>query len=143
MQQEWVDANFLASHHVGTPDPRSECPPEGQRLLFAWHFPRCLLEDGLTLLATVRFWDQTEEIFVRPLTRRRGSLALDCPNPGDCIDRRILTYKVEVFTTNGELLEEWKHHFWRELIELQPTSAERSSFSVSSHPKQGSVIETP
>jgi hypothetical protein len=143
VQQEWVDANFLASHHVGTPDPRSENPPEGQRILVAWYFPRCLLEDQLTLLVTVRLWDQTEQIFMRSIDRRRGSLAFDCPNQGDCLDRRVLTYKVEVFTLNGDLIEEWKHHFWTELIKLQPAPAQRSNSSVSSHPKQESVIETP
>ncbi len=138
VQQEWVNASFLASHHVGTPDPRSENPPEGQRLLVAWHFPRCLLEERLTLFVTVRLWDQTEEITIRPIERRRGSFAFDYPNPGDCLDRRILTYKMEVFTESGELVEEWKHHFWTEQIELQ-----RSNVSVSSQLKQESVIEIP
>ncbi len=141
VQQEWVNVSFLASRHVGSPDPRSENPPDGQRLLIAWHFPRCLLEEHLHMLITVRLWDQTEEKATRPIERRRGSFALDYPNPGDCIDRRILTYKVEVFTASGELLETWKHQFWTEFIELQP--AIRSNVSVSSQCKQGSVIETP
>ncbi len=132
MQQEWVDRNFLASTHVGTPDPRQCDPPEGQRLLIAWDFPRSYFSCGLTLVATVRFWNEEQVTRTIPLLRRRGYQAFFFP------DEKILTYRVDVIS-NGEIVESWLHQFWTELIDV----GNNRSSSVSSQPMQESVIERP
>lgn len=136
VQQEWVDRNFLASTHAGTPDPRQNNPPEGQRLLIAWDFPRSLYSCGLDLVATVRFWNENQISQRIPVVRRRGYEALFFPN------EKILTYRVDVVGSNGEVIESWKHQFWTELIDIGKTDRSSSS-SVSSHPMQESVIERP
>lgn len=133
MQQEWVDRNFLASTHVGTPDPRQCNPPEGQRLLLAWDFPKSLYSCGLSLALTVRFWDEEQIVQTLPLLRRRGTRALFFQG------KKILTYRVDVITANGEILESWLHQFWTELIDV----GKRRSSSVSSQPMHESVIERP
>lgn len=130
VQQEWVDRNFLASSHVGTPDPRQECPPQGQRLLVSWKFPRSF--GALQLVMTVRFWDNSEEVLCHPIERAWGYAAFFFDQ------ERILTYRVQVVDVNGEVVECWEHHFWTELIDI-----DRSKDSVSSQSRQGSVIETP
>lgn len=133
VQQEWVDRNFLASTHVNTPDPRQVCPPEGQRLLIAWRFPMNMVDFGLQLHLTVRLWDNVEENYIRPITSSHGYAAFNFFD-----QKRILTYKIDVVDSQGEVVEAWEHHFWTKLID-----ADRSKVSVSSQPKQGSVIETP
>ena len=142
VQQEWIDENFLASTHVGTPDPRKANPPQGQRLLVGWDFPRSLYEEGLTLLVTVRFWNNVQDVLFQPVDRRRSYAAFYFSNKDSTEDRRILTYRIQVLNARGAIIETWKHHFWTELIEIA-SSANRISSSVSSHPKQGSVIDTP
>jgi hypothetical protein len=137
VQQEWVDANFLASSHVGSPDPRKAEPPEGQRLLIAWDFPRSVFQRSLTLTADVRFWDDTQKSISFPLTKKRGYHACFFPK------EKILTYRVRVFERDGRLIETWQHHFWTELIEVGSKEASRSSSSVSSQPMQESVKDTP
>ena len=139
VQQEWVDRNFLASTHVGTPDPRQANPPEGQRLLIAWDFPRSLFQTGLTIVATIRFWGEEQIVEKLPLARKRGYKAYFFPN------RKILTYRVQVVDAKGAVVEVWNHQFWTELIEVgdKTHDAERSSSSVSSQPMQESVIDTP
>lgn len=132
MQQEWVDRNFLASTKVGTPDPRQECPPEGQRLLVAWNFPGSLFYQDLRLLLTVRFWDNSEEIISYPIERRWSNTAFNF------FDQKILTYRIQVVNRSNEIVETWEHHFWTELIDI-----DRKRDSVSSQPRHGSVIETP
>lgn len=132
VQQEWVDRNFLASTHIGTPDPRQECPPEGQRLLVAWRFPGYLFDEQLELVLTVRFWDNTEEVFYQPVEKTRSYAAFYFYH------QRILTYRIQVVNREGEIVETWEHHFWTELIDI-----DRRRVSVSSQPRQGSVIETP
>ncbi len=144
VQQEWVDRNFLASTRMGTPDPRQANPPEGKRLLIAWDFPRSLFEKQLHLVITVRLWDETQETIQLPMERKRDSAAFFFPNKG--MERSILTYRVQVFSKEGELIETWNHHFWTELIDISIAdcpAAQESKDSVSSHPKQESVIETP
>ncbi len=95
------------------------------------------------LLITVRLWDNTEQVFSRPVERKRDYVDLYFPTEDKNL--RILTYKVEVFTSDKELLEVWKHHFWTELIDVKDnrSSARKRSSSVSSQPKQASVIEMP
>lgn len=132
MQQEWVNRDFLASSHVGTPDPRQASPPEGQRLLVSWKFPKNLLDQELTLVATIRYWDQSEEILTHPVNKRWGHVAFRC------FKERLLTYRVAVIDRCGEVVDVWEHHFWTKLIDI-----DRKSDAVSSQPKQGSVMETP
>lgn len=118
VQQERVDPTFLASSRIGTPDPRQERPPQGQRLLIAWHFPRSLFQRHLSLVATVRLWDQTEEVFTYPVEKKWGSTALYFSNDCAGVDRRILTYRVQVVARDGEVVEVWEHHFWTHLIDI-------------------------
>lgn len=53
-------------------------------------------------------------------------------------EKRILTYRIQVVDFEDEIVETWEHHFWTQLIDV-----DRSKVSVSSQPKQGSVIDTP
>lgn len=85
--------------------------------------------------ATVRFWDNSEIIEPVTLPRKRGYAALFFP------DQKILTYRVDVFDRQGQIIETWEHQFWTELIEVGRDESKRSS--VSSQLKQASVIETP
>lgn len=112
VQEERVDRNFLASTHVGTPDPRQKNPPQGQRLLLAWGFPRKDYLKGLTLITTVRFWDEELKILSLPLERRFGSKAYFFQ------DQEILTYRVQAVSRDGEVISNWEHHFWTEFIEI-------------------------
>ncbi len=132
VQQEWVDRNFLASSHVGTPDPRQACPPVGQRLLVAWRFPPFLFDQQLKLILTVRFWDSSEQVIFHPLQEMKSYAAFNF------FEKRILTYRIQVVDFEDEIVETWEHHFWTQLIDV-----DRSKVSVSSQPKQGSVIDTP
>lgn len=142
-----MDANFLASSKVHTPDPRLEHPPKGQRLIIAWDFPKSIFQEGLVLVATVRLWDNTETVVQKAIDRKRDATALFFANDQEGIDRRILTYLVQVFNVNGQEVGKWEHHFWTRLIDIgnedNTLSAQRIKDSVSSHPMQESVTETP
>lgn len=118
VQQEWVDVTFLASTKVGTSDPRQADPDMGQRLIIAWDFPRSIFEKRLTLVATVRLWDSTQEIQTLPLERKKDTIALFFSNKDPHKDRRILTYRVQVFSEAGEEIQKWEHPFWTELIDI-------------------------
>lgn len=118
VQEEWVNRDFLASSQVETPDPRQKCPPKGQRLLVGWDLPRSLYRQHPKLSITVWLWDNTLEKIECDLQRRRGSEAFFFPNEEPDLDRRILTYKVDIVSADGTILKTWKHHFWTKLIKL-------------------------
>jgi hypothetical protein len=132
VQQEWVDRNSLASTKVNTPDPRQANPPEGERLLVAWRFPKYLIYQEIDLILTVRFWDNSEEIIHHPISKTHGNASFNF------FGEKILTYRIQAVNAQGEVIQNWEHHFWTELIDI-----DRKRSSVSSQPKQGSVIETP
>lgn len=90
------------------------------------------MDEGLNLVVTARFWNNTEKVFVQRIRSTHGNQALNF------FDERLLTYQVQVTNDSGEVLETWEHHFWTKLIDV-----DRMSSSVSSQPIQGSVIETP
>lgn len=119
-----LDVEFLASERVGTPDPRKENPPKGKRLLVSWDFPKSLFDRGLTLVVTVRLWDQTEEVIAQPVERRRGYtvFVFSSKSPemsGGKVDpKSLLTYKIDVYDKEGCLVETWKHHFWTEKVSI-------------------------
>jgi len=113
VQQEWVDRNFLASSQVGTPDPRQAHPPEGQRLLVAWRFPKNLVDEGLNLVLTVRYWDNSEEVISRPITQSLSNTAFNFFD-----GQKILTYRIDVVDRQEVVIETWEHQFWTKLIQI-------------------------
>ncbi|NGX28096.1 MAG: hypothetical protein K940chlam1_00271 [Candidatus Anoxychlamydiales bacterium] len=118
VQHEKMDRNYLASTHVGTPDYRQQHPPDGQTLSIAWDFPLSVYRENLNMILTVRFWDNKQDIFSNKITRKRGYLRYKFQDDTDDKSKKILTYKIDIFNEDGTLVDEWKHQFWKELIEI-------------------------
>ena len=68
-----MDISYLASSHVGTPDPRKKHPPVGQTLSIAWDFPLSIFRENLDMVVTVRFWDNKQDVFCSPIEINRGN----------------------------------------------------------------------
>jgi len=113
-----MDASYLASTHVNTPDPRQKNPPKGQMLSIAWDFPLSLYRENLTLILTVRFWDNKQDVFVYKIPRKRGYVTYKFQDEAGDNFKKILTYKVDIFNEDGSLVDQWKHQFYKELIEI-------------------------
>ncbi len=128
MQNEKVDKEYLASFHVSTPDPRLNDPPQGQRIIVSWDFPLSLYREKLTLMLTVRFWDNRQEVLVRKIDQKRGYDSFYFEDKTKDKKKRILTYRVVVVNEDGEIVDDWKHQFWTDLIEI---NKERSLDSTS------------
>ena len=115
VQQEWIDEFYLASTKIGTPDPARDDPPEGEKLLIAWDFPKSLFDQSLTLKTIVRLWDNTQKEFDLPIERTRDVTDLFFPS-----SNKILTYQIQVVNNKGEIIETWDHQFWTQLIQIDP-----------------------
>ncbi|MBI5345929.1 MAG: hypothetical protein HZB76_02145 [Chlamydiae bacterium] len=118
VQHEKIDRDALASTYIQTPDPRQANPPRGQKLSVSWDFPLSLYKEDLNLILTVRYWNNQEETINYPITKKRGYTTFFFEDHTNDRSKRILTYMLQVHNKKGEVIEEWKHHFWTKLIEL-------------------------
>ena len=59
VQQQWIDANYLASVQINTPDPRKASPPLGQMLIIDWYIPDRILKQNPseTIIITLKIDD--------------------------------------------------------------------------------------
>jgi hypothetical protein len=125
VQHDRIDVSYLASTYVDSPDYRQKNPPNGQRISIAWDFPLSLYRENLTLVLTVRFWDNRQDVFVYKIPRKRGYTYYKFYDDSNDKEKRILTYKVDIINEDGVLVDQWKHHFWKELIEINKDENEK------------------
>jgi hypothetical protein len=113
---DYLSHKNLASYHVGTPDPLRNNPPIGQRLIISWSLPKkALTQEDLHLEAKIRFRNREEINETFPICKRSGSYYYSLINEDFMEKGGIITYKVDLIG-NGEILEEWRHQLWTELI---------------------------
>lgn len=118
VQSTYVTYEDLASYHVGTPDPRKECPDTGQRLLVRWSLPkRCLVPDRSTLTLLIRYGDGEERHIVVNLKRPSGCLTYCLLNDDYFCRGGILTYKAYI-TIEDCIVDEWVHQIWTDKIDF-------------------------
>lgn len=118
VQIENIGPEFLASTHVGTPDYRQDNPPFGQRIIVSWDFPTVLYKKDLTVFMTVRFWNNTQEIREHHVHSRKGRKIFFFSNKEREKQNKILTYRIQVKTKDGTIVDAWKHQFWTEVINV-------------------------
>ncbi|MEI8125813.1 MAG: hypothetical protein WCG42_08665 [Parachlamydiaceae bacterium] len=125
VQTDYLSYKNLASYYVGTPDPRMDCPPIGQRLIISWSVWKEMLAcDDLHLEITIRFRNRKEWKENFHILKKRGTYVYTLLN-NDYIDKQgILCYKVEL-VGNGCVIEEWRHQIWTELIEIEHDTTPR------------------
>ena len=143
-----IDASYLASSAVGTPDPRQANPPFGQKLVIDWDIPPELLDENPRIVLNILYKNHTEKEVIYPISHKRGYEVFDLLNQQFFETQGFLCYRAELLIGEGRVYREWRHQLWVNLITLKEleersSPAEESSASVSSQPKQGSVIETP
>lgn len=116
---DYLSHKNLASYHVGTPDPRLDNPPIGQRLIVTWSIPRMYLyyEDP-HLVVTIRFRNREEIEETIYIHRMHGTYVYDLLNEDYIEKRGMLSYKVDIIA-QGCLLDQWRHQIWADLIHLQ------------------------
>lgn len=146
LRQIPVDSEYLASHHVSSPDPRQLQPFFGQKVVMQWSIPSKLLLQNPQLVFHIIYKDHTQESMVYPIKHRNGVEIFSILNDTYQLKEGILTYQAYICTQDGTIYRDWKHQLWVQLIKLEDSTdsfPSRSSDSVSSQLKQGSVTETP
>jgi len=116
--QEWIDVRYLASFHAGTPDPRLEHPPIGQKLILDWRVPKEVLERKPELILDLILWDYTTRQVRFPVKSAMSYKTYRLLDEEYEKTGGILTYKACIRTEDGEIFREWKHQLWVNLITL-------------------------
>lgn len=115
---EYINAEYLASYHVRTPDPLLANPPYGQQLIVQWNIPRDYLSyEDLHLRVQIRFRNRKEIIQEVPIHQRLCCYQYELLNSAFCETGGILTYKIEIIG-DGCVLDDWRHQLWTELIHV-------------------------
>lgn len=111
---DYLSHENLASYQVGTPDPRLDNPPIGQRLLISWSIPKCEFADA-HIDYKIRFRNRKEISSTIPVISCSGTYIYSLLNEEYFETEGILTYKVDLYI-GDQLIEEWRHQLWVEML---------------------------
>jgi hypothetical protein len=112
LQEQWIDKEYLASSYVNTPDKEACCPPCGKNLLIEWNFPISIFKEQLYIILSAKLSDSTVQIYKYKIPSKRGYIAKFFSYKD--FDKKLLTYKVEIFNRNDKLIERVENQFWVE-----------------------------
>jgi len=116
---EYINPDRLASYHVRTPDPKLNCPDIGQRLHIKWKVPKEWMNcEDLHIQLVIHFKNREKVSERIDLKDRRGAAIYELYNDDYFRTCGILMYKVDLMS-GDQILEEWRHQIWVELIELE------------------------
>ena len=124
--QEWVDVRYLASSHVGTPDPRQENPPLGQKLIIDWRIPKEVLKKKPEVVLDLILWDYSTRQIRIPIKRKMDFSVFKLFGEEYKDSGGILTYKAEIITEDSQVFCEWKHQLWVNLITINQETVQES-----------------
>ncbi len=118
IQTQYLNSEYLASHHVRTPDPRLFHPIIGQRLVLQWSLCDQQIEEHETYLyLKVRFRNHCEKEIRVPITSPKGVYLYKIVNEDYDQSGGVLTYFAEI-RDNTRVLASWRHPLWAQLIQL-------------------------
>ncbi len=118
IQTQYLTPEYLASFHIGTPDPKLYAPFIGERLLIQWSLPSNEICDELpTLFLKVRYKNHQEEEIKLTIRSSTGTTLFKVEGEKYCQTGGILTYYSQIEKCNA-VLATWKHPLWRELIKI-------------------------
>jgi hypothetical protein len=118
LRQVPVDATYLASTQVNTPDPRRDNPPYGQKIVLEWAVPPELLKKKPQIIFHVIYKNHTEKTFVYPIGSRLGTKVYSLLDNDYDETGGVLTYSAEIMTPDHQVYRTWKHQLWVNLINL-------------------------
>ncbi len=119
----YVDSNYitlesLASYHVGTPDPLQWAPPQGQEVTVHWKlYPEFYSYENVELVFKLLFKNFAKDEVRIAVTKPLANYTYSLLDEDYFAAGGILAYKAE-FYGDGQLIGEWVHQLWTELIEL-------------------------
>jgi hypothetical protein len=119
LRSDYVDHDSLASVYAGTPDSLKENPYVGQRLIANWSLSRAQAsKSNLRLQIDIRYGSKEQESFVLPIEGSEGSYVYKILNDDYFNKKGFLTYRGIILASDGEVVAEWKHQIWTDVLLL-------------------------
>ncbi|MCP5469237.1 MAG: hypothetical protein H7A36_01870 [Chlamydiales bacterium] len=116
-RSEYLNSTYLASTQVRTPEPCYPCFV-GEQVIVSWNLPRkCPLKDT-DMVLTLRFGDQEVDQVMTPIGLHNGYWIYRLLNKEYWTHDGISSYSAKI-VHNGEVLYQWDHHLWQELIIIE------------------------
>lgn len=131
-----MDARYLASTNVATPDPRQLHPPVGQLLVLDWRVSNEIFIKKPHIILDLIFWDYTTREVHIPIKRRMDYTSYRVVNEDYDKTGGVLTYKARIVTEDGEVFREWKHQLWVNLITVGELESEQIPPAEPTFPSQ-------
>lgn len=130
ISQDKIDKEYLASSHVGTPDPNQKTPPLGDRLIIEWKVPSDFIKEKPTLHLHVIYHNYTEKYFVYPMPYQMDYVVYTLLGEEYKERKGILSYRAEIVKEDGTVFIDWKHQLWTRLIQIEKEPVLETSPSV-------------
>lgn len=118
VRRQKINARYLASTWVGSPDPCKDNPPLGEMLIIDWQVPRKRVAENLQLKLYVIYWDNEEKVYTWPINRWKGYETFCVLDEEFVRTGGLLTYRAEIVTEDGCVYRDWKHQLWVNLIKM-------------------------
>lgn len=116
--QEKIDRDYLASTYVGSPDPRQENPPLGQKLIIEWQIPKDVLQKHPMIVLQVVYQNYEESTFEYPILYKTGYVVNSLLGEEFVKRKGFLSYKAKIVLNDGSVFRNWEHQFWVDVIHL-------------------------
>lgn len=122
VRSDYFSRKDLASYHLDTPDPRKNQAIYGQRIYTSWYLPNDLFSEEKTFLEIRVHLKNGQDLFEKkPLKRRIGRYTYPIQGEVYTESGGLLSYLVQI-TTDGKVVAESRHKFYRESIESEKVS---------------------
>jgi hypothetical protein len=129
------NTSYLASSFVGSPDPLSHAPINGEQLVLAWHVPSSF-ENKAHIELHLTYWDYTQEVLNITVKDRLGRYTLE--NLGASFEKNkgIIAYKAVMTDPKGKVFQTWEHQLYTKLIDVSdaPKPIKEDSVNIDSDP---------
>ncbi len=120
LHEQRITPYYLASTHVGSPDPRT--PPKGEMVVAEWWLSKQARDENLSLVINVLYRDFTTRTITFPIQSRIGYEVIQVVNEEFEETGGFLAYRAEIVTPSGEVFADWKHQLWVKLISVDEKS---------------------
>jgi hypothetical protein len=113
-RSEFLDASYLASTKIETPDPCKQCFL-GQQLVITWNVPSRKLPAEIDL--QIRYGNRQFQQITHPIQTPAGYWTFRLMNKEYSKMQGICAYSVQI-VSDGCVIDRWDHHLWADLVQL-------------------------
>ena len=111
-----TDKRTFASRFARTPDPRNLNPPKGEKLYINWSIPIEFRPNLYRMKVGIIYRNLTKETFMFPIKRRAGAQIIEMLGDDYKEKEGFLSYKLEIVSVDGEVISDYTHRMWVNLI---------------------------